>query len=85
MTNYLITLLALVALTCQAQGTVEFGSALRSGYVRPSSWIREAKTTLVLPAVANPVAIVTALWPGMETSGGDLIQALAISTSEAHQ
>ena len=45
------------------------------------SWIREATTTLVLPAVPSPVKDRLALWPGMGTSGGDLIQALAVSFS----
>lgn len=58
------------------------GSYLRSGYAKPSSWIREANTTLVLPAVPDPVAADLCIWPGMETSGGDLIQGLAFSTTQ---
>ncbi|KAI1812655.1 hypothetical protein GGS20DRAFT_578181 [Poronia punctata] len=43
------------------------------------SWIREATTTLVLPEVPDPQEERLALWPGMGTSSGDLIQALAVS------
>lgn len=45
-----------------------------------SSWIRESNTTLVLPAVPSPAADRLALWPGMGTSDGDLIQAIAVAT-----
>ncbi|KAG0157801.1 hypothetical protein Pdw03_1447 [Penicillium digitatum] len=47
-----------------------------------SSWIREANTTLVLPETSSPQTDRLALWPGMGTSGGDLIQALAVSFSD---
>ncbi|KAI1487802.1 hypothetical protein F5X96DRAFT_648249 [Biscogniauxia mediterranea] len=60
-----------------AQDTVGFGPYLSLGPT--SSWIREANTTLVLPAVPSPQEERLALWPGMGTSAGDLIQALAVS------
>lgn len=52
-----------------------FGPAFSLG--RTKSWIREATTTLVLPKVPSPPKDFIALWPGMSTTGGDLIQALA--------
>ena len=59
---------------------VAFGNAFSTGPVADNSWIREATTTLVLPELNNPHVGNMALWPGMGTSGGDLIQGLAIST-----
>ncbi|KAE8423171.1 hypothetical protein BDV36DRAFT_156177 [Aspergillus pseudocaelatus] len=64
----------------QAQDNIVFGPAFSLG---PSkSWIREATTTLVLPEAPSPQEDRLALWPGMGTSGGDLIQALAVSFSD---
>lgn len=60
-----------------AQDTIGFGPYFSLGPTQ--SWIREATTTLVLPEVPNPQEERLALWPGMGTSGGDLIQALAVS------
>lgn len=60
-----------------AQDTIGFGPYFSLGPTQ--SWIREATTTLVLPTVPNPQEERLALWPGMGTSGGDLIQALAVS------
>ena len=59
---------------------VAFGNYFATGPVADNSWIREATTTLVLPELNNPHMGNMALWPGMGTSGGDLIQGLAIST-----
>ena len=59
------------------QDKVGFGPYFSLGPTQ--SWIREATTTLVLPAVPSPQKERLALWPGMGTSGGDLIQALAVS------
>ncbi|KAJ5261402.1 hypothetical protein N7478_011997 [Penicillium angulare] len=73
----------LALLECaNAQDTVGFGPAFSLGPVSSSSWIREAVTTLELPKVPSPVADRLALWPGMGTSGGDLVQALAVSFSD---
>jgi hypothetical protein len=72
----LLTLLGLV----NAQDKIGFGPYFSLGPT--SSWIREAKTTLVLPEVPSPQKDRLALWPGMGTSGGDLIQALAVSFSD---
>ncbi|KAE8381385.1 hypothetical protein BDV26DRAFT_301506 [Aspergillus bertholletiae] len=63
-----------------AQDTVLFGPAFSLGPTQ--SWIREATTTLVLPEAPSPQEDRLALWPGMGTSGGDLIQALAVSFSD---
>ncbi|KAL3305275.1 hypothetical protein RB213_008044 [Colletotrichum asianum] len=63
-----------------AQDKVGFGPAFSLGPTQ--SWIREANTTLVLPPVPSPQKDRLALWPGMGTSGGDLIQALAVSFSD---
>ena len=60
-----------------AKDTIGFGPYFSLGPTQ--SWIREAITTLVLPEVPNPQEERLALWPGMGTSGGDLIQALAVS------
>ncbi|KAI3391257.1 hypothetical protein diail_7658 [Diaporthe ilicicola] len=57
--------------------TVGFGPYFSLGPTK--SWIRSANTTLVLPEVPSPQVERLALWPGMGTSSGDLIQALAVS------
>ncbi|KAI0188203.1 hypothetical protein EV127DRAFT_434964 [Xylaria flabelliformis] len=68
----------LAALGCvRGQDTIGFGPYFSLGPTQ--SWIREATTTLVLPKVPSPQEERLALWPGMGTSGGDLIQALAVS------
>ena len=72
-------LLAFLGLV-NAQDKIGFGPYFSLGPT--SSWIREAKTTLVLPEVPSPQKDRLALWPGMGTSGGDLIQALAVSFSD---
>lgn len=64
-------------ISARAQDTVGFGPYFSLGPTQ--SWIREATTTLVLPEVPSPQEERLALWPGMGTSGGDLIQALAVS------
>ncbi|KAL1581823.1 hypothetical protein WHR41_09374 [Cladosporium halotolerans] len=60
----------------------QFGNAFSTGPVATNSFIRESTTTLVLPEVNSPQTGNLALWPGMGTSGGDLIQALAISVAD---
>lgn len=62
-----------------AQDNIGFGPAFSLGPT--NSWIREANTTLVLPETPG-LKDRLALWPGMGTSGGDLIQALAVSFSD---
>lgn len=60
----------------------QFGNAFSTGPVATNSFIRESTTTLVLPEVNKPQNGNLALWAGMGTSGGDLIQALAISVAD---
>jgi hypothetical protein len=60
----------------------KFSNAFSTGPVASNSFIREATTTLILPAVNSPQNGNLALWAGMGTSGGDLIQALAISVTD---
>ncbi|KAF2439480.1 hypothetical protein P171DRAFT_422043 [Karstenula rhodostoma CBS 690.94] len=60
----------------------QFSNALSTGPVADNSFIREANTTLILPATNTPQTGNLALWPGMGTSGNDLIQGLAISVSD---
>jgi len=60
----------------------QFSNALSTGPVASDSFIREANTTLILPATNSPQTGNLALWPGMGTSGGDLIQGLAISVAD---
>ena len=62
-----------------------FGYSFSTGAVATNSWIRQATTTLVLPALNTPHNGNLGLWPGMGTkfdSGADghLVQGLAIST-----
>ncbi|PIG87780.1 hypothetical protein AARAC_000806 [Aspergillus arachidicola] len=71
--------LAILSLV-NAQDNIVFGPAFSLGPTK--SWIREATTTLVLPEAPSPQEDRLALWPGMGTSGGDLIQALAVSFSD---
>ncbi|RSM19649.1 hypothetical protein CDV31_001536 [Fusarium ambrosium] len=74
-----LSLLGLLQLA-SCQDIVGFGPAFSLGPTK--SWIREATTTLVLPKVPSPAKDRLALWPGMGTSGGDLIQALAVAFSD---
>ncbi|KAJ8129003.1 hypothetical protein O1611_g4628 [Lasiodiplodia mahajangana] len=69
--------LATILGVAHGQDTIGFGPYFSLGPTQ--SWIREATTTLVLPKVPSPQEERLALWPGMGTSGGDLIQALAVS------
>lgn len=75
----LAALAAIIGLA-SAQDNIGFGPAFSLGPTQ--SWIREANTTLVLPETPSPQKDRLALWPGMGTSGGDLIQALAVSFSD---
>ncbi|KAK6088131.1 hypothetical protein SCUP234_01197 [Seiridium cupressi] len=73
-----ITLIALLEAAGVSATTYGFGPYFSLGPT--NSWIREANTTLVLPDVPSPAADRLALWPGMGTSDGDLIQAIAVAT-----
>lgn len=76
---------ALAAAVTPRQGYFSFGNSFSTGPVATSTFIREATTTLILPALQNPHTGNLGLWPGIGTkfpSGADghLIQGLAIST-----
>lgn len=79
MKTTLLTLTASAIALVRADYGYQFSNALSTGPTADNSWIREANTTLVLPAINTPQTGNLALWPGMATSGGDLVQALAIS------
>ncbi|KAI1084175.1 hypothetical protein F5B20DRAFT_523938 [Whalleya microplaca] len=72
-----LALFAALDVVVRGQDTIGFGPYFSLGPTQ--SWISEATTTLVLPEVPSPQEERLALWPGMGTSGGDLIQALAVS------
>lgn len=83
MQKFLLTLLRLASCIAIPQSSsfgVQFGNSFSTGPVATDSWIREANTTLVLPALNSPHNGNLALWPGMGTSNGNLVQGLAIST-----
>ncbi|KAH6654218.1 hypothetical protein BKA67DRAFT_272525 [Truncatella angustata] len=73
-----LSVIALLEAASVSATTYGFGPYFSLGPT--SSWIREANTTLVLPKVPSPFADRLALWPGMGTSDGDLIQAIAVAT-----
>lgn len=67
------------------QNYFSFGNYFSTGPVATNSWIRQATTTLILPALNNPHTGNLGLWPGMGTkfpsgADGQLVQGLAIST-----
>lgn len=72
--------LALLGLT-SAQSTIGFGPYFQLGPLS-ETFVRESTTTLVLPEVPSPQVDRLALWPGMQASKGDLIQALAVSMED---
>jgi hypothetical protein len=53
------------------------GPAFSTGPVASNSFIREAKSTLILPKAPTGSSGVLSLWVGMGTSNGDLIQSIA--------
>ncbi|KAK4547454.1 hypothetical protein LTR36_001110 [Oleoguttula mirabilis] len=79
-TAVIASLATLSQLACATYLESTFANYFSTGPVATNSWIREANTTLVLPKTNSPQVGNLALWPGMGTSGGDLIQALAISS-----
>ena len=60
------------------------GPAFSTGPVGSGSWIREATSTLVLPAVPKNNKGDASLWVGMGTSNGDLIQSIAENYNSAN-
>lgn len=77
-----LTLASLSSLAFAADYRHHFGNAFSTISVAAGISIRESNTTLVLPETNGPQTGNLALWPGMGTSGGDLIQALAIYVSD---
>lgn len=78
----LLVSLAAAAHVAVADYGYQFANALSTGPVAEDSFIREANSTLILPEINDPQTGNLALWPGMGTSGGDLIQGLAISVTD---
>ncbi|KAH6658023.1 hypothetical protein BKA67DRAFT_204807 [Truncatella angustata] len=78
----------MLASVAAAQTLIDFGPywwlrpELEQSLDVPAAWIRSAKTTLVIGAIPSPRVDRLAIWPGMATSGGDLIQALAVSFAD---
>ncbi|KAF2638842.1 hypothetical protein P280DRAFT_430296 [Massarina eburnea CBS 473.64] len=60
-----------------ASAQAAMGPAFSTGPVGSGSWIREATSTLILPAVPSNNKGDASLWVGMGTSNGDLIQSIA--------
>lgn len=79
-TALLAALAAATAVRAADDSTIGFGPYFSLGPT--ASWIRNATTTLVLPDTPSPQQDRLALWPGMGTSAGSLIQALAVSFSD---
>ncbi|CAI7587467.1 unnamed protein product [Penicillium bialowiezense] len=73
----LLTTVALFGLA-HAGDKIEFGPSFLV-MSTASTWIKEGKTTLILPETPSPQVERLAIWPGMETSNGNLIQAIAVS------
>lgn len=82
--NWVLALVSALALSQEANAQYghRFGNAFSTGPAATNLFIREATTTLILPKVNSPQRGNLALWAGMGTSGGDLIQALAISVTD---
>ncbi|CAI0650076.1 unnamed protein product [Colletotrichum noveboracense] len=66
-----------LAITAVAGVQAAMGPAFSTGPVASDSWIREATSTLVLPAAPANNKGDASLWVGMGTSNGDLIQSIA--------
>lgn len=81
MYSLLLTLLPVVAASVvPRQSYFSFGNYFSTGPVASGTYIIEATTTLVLPALNSPHNGNLGLWPGMGMDDGDLVQGLAIST-----
>ncbi|KAL6710842.1 hypothetical protein ACN47E_007899 [Coniothyrium glycines] len=83
--SLLVLPLAASAAVTPRQNYFSFGNFFSTGPVATNSWIRQATTTLILPALNSPHTGNLGLWPGMGTkfpsgADGQLVQGLAIST-----
>ncbi|GKT56021.1 hypothetical protein ColTof4_11569 [Colletotrichum tofieldiae] len=70
-------LLSALAVTAVAGVQAAMGPAFSTGPVASDSFIREATSTLVLPAAPANNKGSASLWVGMGTSNGDLIQSIS--------
>ncbi|KAK6206963.1 hypothetical protein QIS74_13451 [Colletotrichum tabaci] len=70
-------LLSALVVTAAAGVQAAMGPAFSTGPVASDSFIREATSTLVLPAAPASNKGSASLWVGMGTSNGDLIQSIA--------
>ncbi|VUC25782.1 unnamed protein product [Clonostachys rosea] len=78
--KHVVTALATTAIT-SVNGAM--GPAWSTGPVGSGSWIREAYSTLILPASPTGSTGDLSLWVGMGTSYGDLIQSIADNWSSS--
>lgn len=76
----LLALLPGVAAAIVPRQYFSFGNYFSTGPTADGTFIIDATTTLVLPALNNPHNGNLGLWPGMGMDDGDLVQGLAIST-----
>ncbi|KXH61969.1 hypothetical protein CSAL01_00975 [Colletotrichum salicis] len=76
-----IQMLSALAVTAVAGVQAAMGPAFSTGPVASDSFIREATSTLVLPAAPSNNKGDASLWVGMGTSNGDLIQSIADSSN----
>lgn len=75
-----ILILPIASATVVPRQYFSFGNYFSTGAVASGTYIIEANTTLVLPALNSPHNGNLGLWPGMGMDDGDLVQGLAIST-----
>ena len=80
MWSLLFPLLLLAAASVVPREYFSFGNYFSTGPVASGTFVAEATTTLVLPALNIPYNGNLDLWPGMGMDDGDLVQGLAIST-----
>lgn len=80
MRYFLTALLPLATASVVPRQYFSFGNFFSTGPVASGTFITEATTTLILPALNSPHNGNLGLWPGMGMDDGDLVQGLAIST-----
>ncbi|KAI1295007.1 hypothetical protein F5Y03DRAFT_311087 [Xylaria venustula] len=80
MRSYLLPLVPVAAASVVPRQYFSFGNFFSTGPTADGTFIIDATTTLVLPALNSPHNGNLGLWPGMGMDDGDLVQGLAIST-----
>ncbi|KAH8156233.1 hypothetical protein CIB48_g12013 [Xylaria polymorpha] len=80
MRSNLLPLLPVAAASVVPRQYFSFGNYFSTGPTASGTFIIDATTTLVLPALNSPHNGNLGLWPGMGMDDGDLVQGLAIST-----